>query len=91
VDVGACYQRGKCWWVRLHEKGGKDHEVPCHHKLEQYLDASLAAAGLAGRKGEPLFPSLDRRCPRGRRLTGRRLTRHDMLEVVKRRATPATR
>jgi site-specific recombinase XerC len=21
-------------WVRLHEKGGKHHELPCHHNLE---------------------------------------------------------
>jgi hypothetical protein len=21
-------------WVRLHEKGGKRHEMPVHHKLE---------------------------------------------------------
>jgi len=25
-------------WMRLHEKGGKEHEVPCHHILETYLD-----------------------------------------------------
>ena len=24
-------------WVRLHEKGGKRHEMPCHHNLESYL------------------------------------------------------
>jgi integrase len=24
-------------WVRLHEKGGKRHEMPCHHNLEDYL------------------------------------------------------
>jgi hypothetical protein len=24
----------KRWWVRLHEKGGKRHEMPAHHKLE---------------------------------------------------------
>ena len=25
---------GKHWWVRLHEKGGKRHEMPAHHNLK---------------------------------------------------------
>ena len=29
---------GKRWCVRLHEKGGKRHEMPAHHKLEAYID-----------------------------------------------------
>ena len=40
------YPDGKRWWVRLHEKGGKRHEMPAHHKLEQFLDEYLAAAGI---------------------------------------------
>jgi integrase len=28
-------------WVWLHEKGGKDHAMPCHHNLEQALLAYL--------------------------------------------------
>ena len=35
------YRQGKRWWVRLHEKGGKRHEMPVHHNLEEYLDAYL--------------------------------------------------
>ena len=35
----ATYPKGKRWWVRLHEKGGKRHEMPAHHNLETYLDA----------------------------------------------------
>jgi integrase len=31
------YQQGLRFWVRLHEKGGKEHTMPCHHNLEQYL------------------------------------------------------
>jgi hypothetical protein len=31
------FANGKCWWVRLHEKGGKRHEMPAHHKLEAFL------------------------------------------------------
>jgi hypothetical protein len=30
------FANGKRWWVRLHEKGGKRHEMPAHHKLEAF-------------------------------------------------------
>jgi hypothetical protein len=29
------YPKGKRWWVRLHEKGGKRHEMPAHHTRER--------------------------------------------------------
>jgi site-specific recombinase XerC len=32
------FANGKRWWVRLHEKSGKRHEMPAHHKLEAFLD-----------------------------------------------------
>jgi integrase len=32
MNVEDYYPRGKRWWVlRLHEKGGKQHEMPAHH------------------------------------------------------------
>jgi site-specific recombinase XerC len=51
------YPGGKRWWVRLHEKGGKRHEMPAHHKLEQFLDEYLAAAGIREESKTPLFRS----------------------------------
>jgi hypothetical protein len=33
---------------------GKEHEAPCHHKLEQYLDEYIAATGIAGEKEGPV-------------------------------------
>ena len=48
------YSDGKRWWVRLHEKGGKRHEMPCHHNLEAYLDAYIQAAGSSRRRSSPL-------------------------------------
>jgi integrase/recombinase XerD len=53
MDAGDYYQQGKRWWPRLHEKGGKHHAVPVHHKAEEYLDAYLAALGksVKGRSG----------------------------------------
>jgi len=79
------YQNGKRWWVRLHEKGGKRHEVPAHHNAEAYLDEYLAAAGIRDEKKSPLFRSVDHR----RKLTANPLTRTDILRMVKRRAIEA--
>jgi integrase/recombinase XerD len=85
MDVGDYFQKGKRWWFRLHEKGGKYHEVPAHHNAEEYLDAYLAAAAIEGDKKEPLF----RTCDRKRKLTERRMHRTEVLLMVKRRAKRA--
>jgi site-specific recombinase XerD len=47
------FSAGKRWWVRLHEKGGKRHEMPCHHNLEAYVDAYLQAAKLLEERSLP--------------------------------------
>src|SRR5208282_2851892 len=54
------YPEGKRWWVRLHEKGGKRHEMPAHHTLEAYLDSYIEAAGIRDGGNEPASPSHDR-------------------------------
>jgi site-specific recombinase XerD len=79
------FSAGKRWWVRLHEKGGKRHEVPAHHNLEAYLDTYLQAGGIADEKKSPLFRSVTS----ARRLTSRPVTRNDALRMVKRRARAA--
>jgi site-specific recombinase XerD len=48
------YIQVKRTWVRLHEKGGKEHTLPCHHELEEYLDEYMTAAGIESEKGAPL-------------------------------------
>src|SRR3954469_8378312 len=53
--------KGRRSWVRLHEKGGKEHEMPAHHLLEEFLDAYIEAAGIAVEKKAPLFRSSNRR------------------------------
>src|ERR1700716_4505755 len=44
--------RGAGWTVRLHEKGGKEHAMPCHHALAEalraYIGATATAEGLRG-------------------------------------------
>jgi site-specific recombinase XerD len=76
------YQNGKRWWNRLHEKGGKRHEVPAHHNAEAYLDAYIAAAGIARQKKSLLFRAIDKH----RQLTDRCMDRADVLRMIKRRA-----
>jgi site-specific recombinase XerC len=49
------YPQGKRWWVRLHEKGGKRHEMPAHHNPEAYLDAYIDAASIRDAGKSPLF------------------------------------
>lgn len=86
MRVGDYYQNGKRYWIRLHEKGGKFHEVPVHHMAEEYLDAYIEAAGIVGEKNKPLF-----RTTRGRtrELTERALNRFEAHKMVKRRAEEA--
>jgi integrase/recombinase XerD len=83
MNVADYYGNGKTWWLRLHEKGGKFHEVPAHHKAEEYLDAYIEAAGIAGEKKLPLF-----RAAVGRTgtLTANRLHRMNALQMIKRKA-----
>ena len=57
MKVEDYYPEGKRWWVRLHEKGGKRHEMPAHHKLEAFIDEYLAAAGIRDDGKGPLFRS----------------------------------
>jgi site-specific recombinase XerD len=77
------FVQGRRGWVRLHEKGGKDHQVPCHHNLEQYLDEYIAAAGIAGDPNGPLF-----RTAAGKTglLTRNAMWQQDAYRMIQRRA-----
>jgi len=35
MKVKDYYVQGRRGWVHLHEKGGEEHTVPCHHNLER--------------------------------------------------------
>src|ERR1700746_752227 len=58
MKVGDYFQHRKRWWLRLHEKVGKRHEVPCHPSLEESINAWLSAAGIARDKKGPLFRTM---------------------------------
>ena len=85
MNVADYFPQGRRMWFRLHEKGGKCHDVPSHHSAESYMDDYLQAAGIAEEKRLPLFRTLDRR----RSLTDHRMHRSDVLRMVKRRARQA--
>jgi hypothetical protein len=70
--------------VRLREKGGKEHEVPCHHNLEQYLDEYIAAADIGAAPVGPLF-----RTTAGKTgaLTRNAMWQQDAYQMIQRRAT----
>ena len=87
MNVEDYYPQGKRWWVRLHEKGGKQHEMPAHHLLEGYIDEYVKAAGIGAEKASPLFRTLG---GRGRKqLTADRMSRQDARRMIVRRALKA--
>jgi site-specific recombinase XerD len=76
------YVEGRRAWFRLHEKGGKRHEVPAHHNADAYLHAYVEAAGIAGQRKSPLFRSV---AGKTQKLTERPMDPNDALRMIKRR------
>jgi site-specific recombinase XerC len=70
LKVDDYYHNGARRRLRLHEKGGKEHEMPVHHLLEQILNEYIVAADL--QSGQPLFQSVT---SLGTAVTGRALNR----------------
>ena len=79
------FQQGSRGWLRLHEKGGKRHDVPAHHRAAEALDEYLGGCEFDDGRAA-LFQSVDRA---GDRLTGRLLSRRVVLAMIKRRAAAA--
>lgn len=80
------YIQGRRTWVRLHEKGGKEHEMPCHHNLEEYLQAYVEGAGLALTPKGALFRTAT---TRSGALTERAMSTSDVYRMIGRRALAA--
>ena len=86
MKVEDYFSQGRRGWVRLHEKGGKQHDMPAHHVLEQYIEEYIAAAGIGSDKGSPLFRTATGTTGR---LTERRMHRLDVLRMIDRRTHTA--
>lgn len=86
MKVEDLYVQQRRLWVRLHEKGGKLHEMPCHHNLESYLHAYIEAAGLADDPKGPLFRTIGRGTGT---LTSTPLPQPNAYQMIRRRAAAA--
>ena len=85
MRAGDLFRQRSRLWLRLHEKGGREHEMPCHHTLEEYLDDYVQAGGLSADPKAWLFQSTRKR----HELSGTRLQPRRALEMVQRRARAA--
>lgn len=86
MRVEDVYIQGRRTWVRLHEKGGKQHEMPCHHNLDDYLHAYIEQAGLTGEPKGWLFRTV---AGRSGVLTQEGMTQADVYRMIRRRAEAA--
>jgi integrase/recombinase XerD len=84
MKVKDYFVQGRRGWVRLHERSGKEHAVPCHHNLEQYLDEYIAAAGIAKDLEGPLFRTTGRKTG-----TPQAMWQQDAYRMIQRRAADA--
>jgi len=86
MEVDDVFTQGRRLWVRLQEKGGRAHAMPCHHSLEEYLHAYLDGAGIAGDGKGPLFRTVGRGTTR---LTRTPLPQANAYAMIRRRAAAA--
>jgi site-specific recombinase XerD len=79
--------KGGGWQIRLHEKGGKHHVMPCHHALVEALWAYLDTAGIGeDRKG---FLFRTSRGHTGTALSEQPMMQPDAWRMIRRRAAAA--
>jgi integrase len=86
MTVADVYTQNRRLWVRLREKGGKRHEMPCHHTLEEYLHAYLDGTGIGEDPEGPLFRTIGRGTGK---LTRTPLPQADAYAMIQRRAAAA--
>jgi site-specific recombinase XerD len=79
--------RGAGWSIRLHEKGGKHHTMPCHHSLAEALHAYINAAGISEDRKGWLFRTA--RGHNGKILSTKPMTQPDAWRMIRRRAVAA--
>jgi integrase len=79
--------QGASWQLLLHEKGGKEHAMPCHHILAQELRAYIDAAGIAEDRKGWLFRTSPRHASTV--LTQQPMAQADAWRMIRRRAVAA--
>jgi integrase len=87
MKVEDYFIQGRRGWVRLHEKGGKSHDVPANHNLDAYLEAYIEGAGLQAEPKGLLFRSAEWRPDAP--LTERPMSQSDAYRMIRRRADDA--
>lgn len=86
MKVEDVYTQNRRLWVRLNEKGGKHHEMPCHHNLEAWLAAYMNGTGIAKDPKVPLFQTIGRGTGK---LSGTALSQSETHAMIRRRAVAA--
>lgn len=86
MKVEDVYTQNRRLWVRLREKGGKAHALPCHHNLDAYLTAYLEQTGIIEDGKGPLFRTIGRGTAK---LTSTPLPQANAYAMVARRAEAA--
>lgn len=86
IQVEDVYAQNRRLWVRLHEKGGKQHAMPRHHNLEAYLHEYIDGAGLTKEPKALLFQTYSRATGQ---LTGHPLPQANAYAMIQRRAKSA--
>lgn len=86
MEVRDLFIQNRRLWVRLNEKGGKQHEMPCHHTLEDYLEAYLEAGSLREFPRSPLFRTIARGT---KSLSDTGLAQQEAYAMIQRRALAA--
>jgi integrase/recombinase XerD len=86
MNVEDYFIQGRRGWVRLHEKGGKRHDVPAHHTLDAYLEAYVKGASLETDPKGPLFRTAAGKTDA---FTARPMRQADVYRMIRRRARAA--
>ena len=86
MRVEDAYTQNRRLWVRLREKGGKAHTMPCHHNLETYFHAYIDGTGISDDPKGPLFRTIGRGTDR---LTRTTLPQANAYAMIQRRTAAA--
>jgi len=86
MKVEDYFVQGRRSWVRLYEKGGKQHEVPAHHNLDEYIETYIKVASLQDDPKGLLFRTV---AGKTGRVTTLPLSQADAYRMIRRRAKTA--